>query len=557
MDSRTTIDWLIKQKSIDGMYYLAGADGGSCPITGINIMDNPDTVPWLKKNELILSTGYIFTSTNLYKHIIADLHKRSCAGLGIKLNRYLDELPHEMIEQANELNFPIFCIPFDSTMEEVVNLVYHNIFLEEMSETQKAANLYKSIAEAALKKHSLPPLLKNLAESFESTVFLTNNEFDVIEYSEPKHRKGVFRFPFSHKSNVLFPSNVVLNLKALQEEKPVPVHEYKIRKNDREYCFLIFPVTHIKTLAGFLVFLQESHEFTSFDYDFIQNIIPIINVALTFSTLFTEEQRSTRYLFYNNVLSGKFKSPAEIEPACIQNGFNYKKYRICSVFRMDHYNELTIAKRRAFERKVFNSMDAILDERSIDHTCVVYDNDFIVFLFFPSLTSQNEICQASCTIIRDICNELRKTGITCKAGISHCYNGSVTIQKCYTQALNALELGQKLHHGESVYTYNLDYIYHLLSSNLTNEKMLEIYSETLGPITGIDKGTDNELLKTLITYLDCSLNVSQSAKELFIHRNTMFYRIEQLQKLLGMDLHDSGNVFRLRLALYIKELLEI
>ncbi|WMJ86984.1 PucR family transcriptional regulator [Anaerocolumna sp. MB42-C2] len=557
MASKTTINWLIDKNSKDGMYYLAGNTGGDNPIVGINIMDNPDTVPWLKKNELILSTGYLFTSTDLYRHIIYDLHERNCAGLGIKLNRYLDELPSEMLEQSNELGFPIFCIPFGSTMEEIANQVYHNIFLEEMSETQKAADLYKSITEAALKKHSLPPLLKNLSGSFQAAAFLTNHDFEIIEYSIPIQSKDTFPYPFSQNTNTLFPSNVILNLKTLQAEKPVPVHKYKLSKNNKEYFFLIFPITSGKTLSGFLIFLQEKQEFTAFDYDLIRNIIPIIHVSLISNSLFTENVRSSRYLFYDNLLSGKLKNESEIEPACIQNGFHYKKYRVCVTFRIENYAELTIAKRRALERKVFNQLDSYLDEKSIDHTSAVYDIDFILFIFFSNYKSQSETSRTACETVKALCTELNKAGIICKAGISGCYHDALTIQKCYTQAISALELGQKLHAKDMIYTYNDDYIYHLFTSNLTNEKMLEIYSETLSPITGNLKDPENENLKTLLSYLDNGLNISQAAKALFIHRNTMFYRVEQLEKLLGMDLKDTGNVFRLRLALYIKELLEL
>ena len=110
-----TIQWLLEQSKDDRQFIcLAGNKGIQNPITGINIMDNPDTVPWLKNNELILSTGYIFTSTDLYKTIIQNLHDQGCSGLGIKVHRYMESIPKEMIEQANALDFPIFSIPFSS-----------------------------------------------------------------------------------------------------------------------------------------------------------------------------------------------------------------------------------------------------------------------------------------------------------------------------------------------------------------------------------------------------------------------------------------------------------
>ena len=149
-----TIQWLLEQSKDDRQFIcLAGNKGIQNPITGINIMDNPDTVPWLKNNELILSTGYIFTSTDLYKTIIQNLHDQGCSGLSIKVHRYMESIPKEMIEQANSLDFPIFSIPFSSTMEEIVNLVYYEMFRSEMSESGQWMLTYRTIMETALKYH--------------------------------------------------------------------------------------------------------------------------------------------------------------------------------------------------------------------------------------------------------------------------------------------------------------------------------------------------------------------------------------------------------------------
>lgn len=429
--SKITIDWLVDQKSNDGMYYIAGIEGGKNNITGINIMDNPDTVPWLKPNELILSTGYLLTSTDLYETIISDLHKQNCSGLGIKLNRYIDKIPDEMIKQANDLNFPIICIPFNNTMEEISNLIYHNIFLEEMSSTQKTANLYKNISSAALKKHNLSSVVKELSLAYDSMTFLTNSDFDIMEYSIPKQEKNMFPFSFTSHSSTLFPSNVIMYLKSIEKNSPVPVQKYMIEKDAIKYNFIIFPISYMKIINGYLIFLESQHEFNSIDYETLQNIVPIINVALSYNNLFSREQISSRYLFYNNILSGKYSTPSEIEPACVQNDFNYKKHRVCILLRSSEYSELSMAKRPAFERKFFDIIREILDNKNISHNIAVYDNDFV--LFFSEFTNQSDIFYLTSNITKDILARLKSNDFLCKAGISQCYNGSMTIQKCYSQ----------------------------------------------------------------------------------------------------------------------------
>lgn len=60
-----------------------------------------------------------------------------------------------------------------------------------------------------------------------------------------------------------------------------------------------------------------------------------------------------------------------------------------------------------------------------------------------------------------------------------------------------------------------------------------------------------ELIKTLEQYLICGGNVVRTAKALFIHRNSLMYRLDKIQQLTGLDLLDVKEKVRLFLTLYI------
>lgn len=551
---KTTIDWLIHQSEIQGMYFLAGSTGSSHIIAGTNIIDNPDTVPWLKKNELVLSTGYFFTYADLHSHIIEDLHQRGCAGLGIKMNRYLDTLPSEMIEQANRLNFPIFSIPFNCTLEEIVKLIYYHIFQEDISETQRTTQFYKNIAQSALKKHSLHHLVENIGTAIRVPVFLTTNDFEIMEYYIPKHSSLSFPLSFSDGENTLFTGNTVLYLKNLKYDETVPIHEYKISDETQEYCFKIFPIYNAKILLGFLVCLDEIKDFISHNYNFIINVLPIIGVALINNHLYIDKQHANHSLFYSHIFSGELKTELEIELACLQNGFTYNKYRVCSVIHIPERKEMTLSKHRAFERKIYQYIDSVLNDLNLSYMYTVYNNDFIIFFFYEECPNQASVSSSTYQSVQLILTELLGHNIKADAGISQCYKGSITIKRCYIQAINALKLGRNLHSNETIFSFNKDYIYHTLTASLSEEQLREIYFEILGPLT-TNEDYKIELCHTLLSYIDHHLNATQTAKALFIHRNTIQYRIEQIETILGVDLNNNDIIFQLRLAFYIKHLL--
>ena len=57
---KLTLDWLIHRSTLKDLELLTCADLADTVITGINILDNPDTVKWFHPGELVLTTGYIF-----------------------------------------------------------------------------------------------------------------------------------------------------------------------------------------------------------------------------------------------------------------------------------------------------------------------------------------------------------------------------------------------------------------------------------------------------------------------------------------------------------------
>ena len=62
---------------------------------------------------------------------------------------------------------------------------------------------------------------------------------------------------------------------------------------------------------------------------------------------------------------------------------------------------------------------------------------------------------------------------------------------------------------------------------------------------------DDEILSTVNKFFDNSLNVSETSRQLFIHRNTLIYRIEKLQKSTGLDVRVFDDALTLKIALMV------
>ena len=76
----------------------------------------------------------------------------------------------------------------------------------------------------------------------------------------------------------------------------------------------------------------------------------------------------------------------------------------------------------------------------------------------------------------------------------------------------------------------------------------------MAPLLDCDRRTGGALVDTLRKYLN-SLNISRASRELFIHRHTMKYRLNQIEEITKMPLDAPGNIFKLHLGLLIYDYL--
>lgn len=108
-----TIKWLLKDSGLSNLRLLTSFSHINSPIQSVNVLDNPDVSKWFKKDELILTTGFIFLGNpELQRSIVRDLKEFGCAALAIKIRRYFRSIPEAILDEAAKLDFPIIELPF-------------------------------------------------------------------------------------------------------------------------------------------------------------------------------------------------------------------------------------------------------------------------------------------------------------------------------------------------------------------------------------------------------------------------------------------------------------
>jgi DNA-binding PucR family transcriptional regulator len=92
-----------------------------------------------------------------------------------------------------------------------------------------------------------------------------------------------------------------------------------------------------------------------------------------------------------------------------------------------------------------------------------------------------------------------------------------------------------------------------LLRELAESSALEPFGALISPLTEHDRARRSDLVRTLRTYFAAGTNASEAADRLFLHRNSMLYRLERIQKLTGLDLKDHRVALALQLGLLATE----
>ena len=138
-------------------------------------------------------------------------------------------------------------------------------------------------------------------------------------------------------------------------------------------------------------------------------------------------------------------------------------------------------------------------------------------------------------------------------GVSNEFSSVLSLREAGYQARKALQLGEALDPDAACYLYQDYSLHYMMELALKNESMSAFCPPQLQKLIDYTQKNGPELLDTLRVYLRCGRSKAETAKKLFVHVNTMKYRIAQIQEITGLDLSDDETALELLLAFKMVE----
>ncbi|MBR1781058.1 MAG: helix-turn-helix domain-containing protein [Oscillospiraceae bacterium] len=198
---------------------------------------------------------------------------------------------------------------------------------------------------------------------------------------------------------------------------------------------------------------------------------------------------------------------------------------------------------------VVDVVQGLYPDRQNDYVISINETDLALVKQVSEGSSGKDLYKAAKAIEEAVSAELK---IKVVIGIGTVVNHVRDLARSYQEAQMAIEVGKVFETERSVINYEnlgIGRLIYQLPTTLCEMFLQEVFKKN--PIDSLDQ----ETLYTINKFFENNLNVSETARKLFVHRNTLVYRLEKIKKLTGLDLREFDDAITFKVALMVKKYL--
>lgn len=180
-----------------------------------------------------------------------------------------------------------------------------------------------------------------------------------------------------------------------------------------------------------------------------------------------------------------------------------------------------------------------------DYVTSVDENHIVYIKNLENTEEYKELNHIAKTIVDMLNTEVM---INVRVAYGTIVNSIKDVSKSYKEATMALDVGRIFYAEKKALAYNelgIGRLIHQLPSSLCEMFLQEVFSDNA--YAQLDK----ETLSTVNAFFENSLNISETARKLYVHRNTLVYRLEKIQKITGLDVRVFDDALTFKIALMV------
>lgn len=520
-------------------------------VKGVTIMEAPDIVNWLAGGELLLTSLYAAPAGTLnYKDFVRKLAEKGVAAIAIKVGRFVERIPEDMIEAANQYGLPI--IELDANVRFVD--VMYPIMAELFNNQVVKLNYYKIIQErfTALALHclGLEKIIRTLEDLIGNPVAVYDRNFKSMSTTTPQIEKFIEIADLFQKESLNEKLSFYRQMVRFPDlgEEPVPQ--------------VVVPIRAFNQVKAYLTVVEINKRLQEMDLICLEHAATVVTLDLVKKVAVQEVEQKFQNDLLENLITGNTALNNTLERAALIGWDLTKSYTIV-LFDIDNIDGILANTKESPDKMYLQELKSdvvsIITNAVRRHTknfILGTKNDAIILLW-PSPEVYNGLLDQIKKTGKEIQEQIKKKvkSVSVAIGIGDVALKVDEIPRSFKEARDAITFGRMIQGQHVIEAFSELGVFRILCKFAERNELHSFVPKQLLVLMEHDKTNEADLLKTLEIFLDCNGNASKAAKKLFIHYKTILYRLERIKEITGMDLETNEHRLEIEMGLKIIRLL--
>jgi purine catabolism regulator len=458
--------------------------------------------------------------------LIEKLYAVGTTALAIKPIRFVDSIPEEMIEKANQFGFTLIEIPQEISYLDILSPAMNAIFNEKVVLQEDLEQATRLLNEISIANSDFNQFIDTLSLLTKSKVLLESH----VPYIQ-----------VSNQEECLLPmtSGQIKELEVVQ--RPVRMTRQNLDRID-ESC-IVAPIIIDGELYGTITCWNYTSELMEVDLAIQEKAASLLSLEFLRKKVRYDIEQQYKNDFLRDLLFNQEINLQDLVERGKTYGLNEKETYVCIIL-----NEKEQSDEKVFSKRL-SEIDAAV--RRVESEVLVGTIRSSLLLLLPK---KNRTSQDLNTIIERIpllVEPIVQAGI--RLGIGTLDSGVRGLRRSFREAEKAITLGSKLWNKQTITYFSHLGVYRLIALIENHHELKHFYNEAMDKLVTYDQENELSLIPTLEQYFTCNESIKETANQLFIHVNTLKYRLQKIKQVTGLSLQNSEDKLMLQMGLKIHQ----
>lgn len=544
---------LLSVKEITEIQLLKGADikAGKATmaekvVEWVSVIESP-VENFVRENEFVLTTGIgCYRDLEEFMGFVEDVYDSGASVLAIATGRYIFEIPEEIIEYADKRNLTIIDIPWEIRFADIVHEVMSKLKDLKSNVMKRSEEFQQHLIQLIIEGRTLEHIAKDIEYELKKTLLILNRKGEAIAGNA------------NYEQVTQLWNQMNENIEVQQSQHPIHTELSKVESGENQLLHLPIDSNGIHE-GDFFILLKSGEELNEQEITITEQVVVAAALWFTRNSAVKEAESRMRNEFILHLARGEKMSTKHIDSHADFFRFDLELPYVSIVGHPENLEDL-IEQNKSRSQSMGTRLEQVsiyvreglfyASENMQREILIAFEDDeVIIFLQSMEDSTADTVNQFLDLVERRFSHLL--PGVIFSWGIGKHKEGRWHFKDNFQKGKAALDMGRKQRGVGKRTHFDETSINRLLMNLAMVEEVQEVAMSTVYPLVEYDIKREIDLIETFTAYTRNKGNVSQTARELTLHRQSLLYRLRKIESLTELSLMDPDDLFLLEFSIKI------